>query len=157
MDNLSFAGLWGEGLWENGPFRGEWGGIWGSEGLPKENLLQFIPSPGNYGVGDEAKYILSISCYAAVGTGSWFSDATTPIARTMTEILADTTVNEYHITAGIGKGVAVYDPSASPYVIHRVHLYFHSPTYYSSGIITVNGETLTTNDEPITYTGWIVP
>jgi len=138
-----------------------WGGIFSPFGtpvrlLPRANLLFYSSKPNGTGA-NAGKYILPVSCYAAVGTGPWFSDATTPFARTMTEILADTTVNEYHITAGIGEGVAVYDPSASPYVIHRVHLYFHSPTYYSSGIITVNGETLTTNDEPITYTGWIVP
>jgi len=66
--------------------------------LPKQALLVHLKTPNSDNLLNNEEtltdeelldigYSLPVSVYAAVGTGAWFSDATTPITRLMSDIL----------------------------------------------------------------------
>ena len=94
----------------------------GGLSIPRQSLLAYIRPPGtSEDLGwdeDDAwvesatwfNYALPVEVFAAVGVGPWFTDEDTPITRTMAEILADPSTNQYHILASARRGVAVYDP-----------------------------------------------
>lgn len=100
--------------------------LFGGLALPRTGLLCWLRSVNSDNVlNDEstatledllnAGYALPVSCYvAAGGTGFWFSDSTTPITKTMSQIIAWAGINEYHVLASATKGLAVYDPYTTP-------------------------------------------
>jgi len=93
----------------------------GGRALPRLGRLFYSRYPN----APDSKYVLPLSCFAAVGVGPFFSDATTQIPLNIAEILAVPGINEYHLLASLTKGVAVYDPYTTPdATLAKVHRYF---------------------------------
>ena len=125
--------------------------------LPKQGLLVHLKSPNsdNYLDGEsgetletlmDAGYALPVECYAAVGTGAWFSDSTTPITRVMSEILASMGT-EYNWQASATKGVSVYLADTELSKINRARKFHKLAPNYE--YMTVDGETLTIDGETL--------
>jgi len=127
--------------------------------LPKQNLLFYARYPNSESaVWDEEAtweenadwlyYALPVSCYAAVGTGFWFSDATTPIPRTMTEIRAGDEVNlsPGNAFASEKRGVAVYSPSPEEALERKIRKYMLNSKFEQ---VLIDGELLTIDGSPL--------
>jgi len=106
-------------------------------GLPKQGLLVWLKASNSDNVLDDEStlidesladigYALPVSCHTAVGTGFWFTDATTPITRLMSEILLDagTNIDTGLVFASLRRGVASYSEGQTGSAVVKLSRYF---------------------------------
>jgi hypothetical protein len=122
-----------QSVWKGGNWKG---GVWGDDGLPRKGLLFYSRTPNAWidtgwegEIGWESQlmgWVLPTSLHAVLGDGFWFTNSTTPIARTAAEILAEEGVNEDTFFAG-DRGVAVYLPGSDEAKVAKIKKAIKAP------------------------------
>jgi hypothetical protein len=109
--------------------------------LPTLNRVFYARQPNGTGA-DEGKYVFSAEVVALLG--SWWA---TP--RTMTEILAWSGINQYHVFASTNKGMAVYNPAViTQSQRDKAKAYFGVQSYK---YLMFGGEQIMFSNEPVRF------